>query len=150
MSWLPKKISRIAIVFGLILFLFLWYLPQQQQQQQQQPVIKSSKKEAHQDDHHYTHPDPTSPMVVVTSASQLVSFYPLLCRFKHYPIHLALLGADLNQQRTEQVLAETDCPFAENIQVHQPDIKSLEKMIKDTSLLIRAQEEHSILDRLIP
>ncbi|CAO3669459.1 unnamed protein product [Rhizopus stolonifer] len=88
-------------------------------------------------------------MVVVTSASQLISFYPLLCQFKHYPIHLALLGADLNQQRTEQVLAETDCPFAENIQVHQPDIQSLEKMIKDTSLLIRAQEEHSILDRLI-
>ncbi|KAI9481525.1 MAG: hypothetical protein EXX96DRAFT_480032 [Benjaminiella poitrasii] len=57
-----------------------------------------------------------SAFVVADGARQLISLYPLLCRFKQVPVHLILLGDDLDRDRVRRVLTETGCEAT--VEVH--------------------------------
>ncbi|KAI8333005.1 hypothetical protein BD560DRAFT_341079 [Blakeslea trispora] len=50
-----------------------------------------------------------SALVIADGAKQLVSLHPLLCRFKKYPVHLVILGDDLERERVKNALTETNC-----------------------------------------
>ncbi|KAI7899874.1 uncharacterized protein BX663DRAFT_563582 [Cokeromyces recurvatus] len=54
-------------------------------------------------------------LLIIKSTKQFISLYPLICRFKD-PVHLALLGDDINKERVQHVLNETNCQS--NIEIH--------------------------------
>jgi hypothetical protein len=55
-------------------------------------------------------------LAVAQGAKQVISLYPLICRFKNYPVHLVLMGSDINGETVQHALEETNCHG--NVQVH--------------------------------
>lgn len=55
-------------------------------------------------------------LVVAQGAKQVISLYPLICRFKNYPVHLVLMGNDINGETVQHALEETNCQ--DNVQIH--------------------------------
>lgn len=55
-------------------------------------------------------------MVVVKDREELIRLQPLICRFKDYPVHVALLGNELNGADADAVFAVTSCQ--QSVRVH--------------------------------
>lgn len=69
-------------------------------------------------------------LIVAQGSKQLISLYPLLCRFKNYPAHLAILGNDLNKEIVNNALKETNCDG--NVLLH--DFSNMKERHEDASL----------------
>lgn len=69
-------------------------------------------------------------LVVAHGAKQLISLYPLLCRFKKYPAHLAIMGSDIDGDTVRNALLETNCH--DNVQVH--DFSQMREHTEDASI----------------
>ena len=79
---------------------------------------------------HYRNMKEHGAMMVARGSKQLVALYPLLCRFKTYPVHLAFMGSDLSYESVHHTLKETDC--LGNVQLH--DFSSMKERREDTGL----------------
>jgi hypothetical protein len=55
-------------------------------------------------------------LVVAQGAKEVISLYPLICRFKNYPVHLVLMGSDITGKKVQSALEETNCQ--DDVQVH--------------------------------
>lgn len=71
-----------------------------------------------------------SVMITVDGSKQFISLYPLLCRFKQYPVHLMLLGSDIDGETIKHALEETNCHHY--IQVH--DFTLMKEHNEDSSI----------------
>lgn len=71
-----------------------------------------------------------SVLMVAQGSKQLISLYPLLCRFKTYPVHLAIVGDDLSKESVQHALKETNCDG--NVQLH--DFTAMKEYREDTSI----------------
>ncbi|KAK4514021.1 uncharacterized protein ATC70_006029 [Mucor velutinosus] len=69
-------------------------------------------------------------LVVAQGAKQLISLYPVLCRFKKYPAHLAIMGSDIDGDTVKNALLETNCH--DNVQVH--DFSQMREHTEDASI----------------
>lgn len=160
MSWLPrspKKIVRIALLsFISLLFIFIWYLSKQQPQLQLTKNDRQQQKQTNRE--YYTNLDQTSVMLTIQSTSQFISYYPLLCRFKHYPLHLVLLTRDgLNQQKVQRVFTESACEHADNVILHDltnilDPLEQLDALFSDIQTKVLLQSDtpvHPTLKALI-
>ncbi|KAI9250771.1 hypothetical protein BY458DRAFT_524269 [Sporodiniella umbellata] len=140
MAWLSrptKKLSRVAVFAGLLFLFFLWYLP-----------LTTQRVEIKQSDDSHSHYTQASVTIAVTSATQLISFYPLLCRFRQYPVNVVLLGQDLQVERTQEVLAQTNCTHLNQVRLQRKE--QWADVLKTTEILIRIDEAHPILDKVRP
>lgn len=69
-------------------------------------------------------------LIVANGAKQLISLYPLVCRFKNYPAHLAIVGNDINGETVKNALLETNCHS--NVRIH--DFSSMREHTEDASI----------------
>lgn len=69
-------------------------------------------------------------LMVAQGSKQLISLYPLLCRFKTYPVHLAIIGDDISRESVHHALKETNCDG--NVQIH--DFTAMKEHREDTSI----------------
>ncbi|KAI8643320.1 hypothetical protein BD408DRAFT_342651 [Parasitella parasitica] len=69
-------------------------------------------------------------LIIANGAKQLISLYPLLCRFKTYPAHLAITGDDINGETVRNALLETNCH--NNVRVH--DFTQIREHTEDVSI----------------
>lgn len=69
-------------------------------------------------------------LVVAQGAEQIVSLHPLLCRFKNYPVHLAVLGNNVNKEVVQSALKQTNCDG--NVMLH--DFSNMKERQEDLSL----------------
>ncbi|EIE88405.1 hypothetical protein G6F46_008071 [Rhizopus delemar] len=97
-------------------------------------------------------------MLTIQSTSQFISYYPLLCRFKHYPLHLVLLTRDgLNQQKVQRVFTESACEHADNVILHDltnilDPLEQLDALFSDIQTKVLLQSDtpvHPTLKALI-
>ncbi|KAI8988259.1 hypothetical protein BDF20DRAFT_815607 [Mycotypha africana] len=71
-------------------------------------------------------------LLVAHGSRQFISLHPLLCRFSKddYPVHLVVIGDDIDGEAVKHTLASSDCPALPNIRVH--DFTHMKEHHEDT------------------